>query len=93
MEEVCERENLKAALRQVRANQRSPGVDGMTLVGLKDHLKQHWPARWERLLNGTYEQQPVRRVEMPRRMGEGAQARHFLCAGLLHSAGGAAGSA
>src|SRR6516162_2371803 len=44
MEEVCERENLKAALRQVRANQGSPGVDGMTVVGLKDHLKQHWPA-------------------------------------------------
>ena len=29
MEAVCERENLKAALRQVRANQGSPGVDGM----------------------------------------------------------------
>ena len=32
MEEVCERENLKAALRQVRANQGSPGVDGMYLL-------------------------------------------------------------
>src|SRR5262249_991536 len=59
MEEVCERENLKAALRQVRANQGSPGVDGMTVVGLKDHLKQHWPAIREQLLNGTYEPQPV----------------------------------
>jgi RNA-directed DNA polymerase len=28
MEAVCERENLKAALRQVRANKGSPGVDG-----------------------------------------------------------------
>ena len=43
MEEVCERENLKAALRQVRANKGSPGVDGMTVVGLKDYLQQHWP--------------------------------------------------
>src|SRR6516162_7985097 len=66
MEEVCERENLKAALRQVRANQGSPGVDGMTVVGLKDHLKQHWPAIREQLLNGTYEPQPVRRVEIPK---------------------------
>src|SRR6516162_6230856 len=64
MEEVCERENLKAALRQVRANQGSPGVDGMTVVGLKDHLKQHWPAIREQLLKGTYEPQPVRRVEI-----------------------------
>src|SRR5262249_38072558 len=66
MEEVCERENLKAALRQVRGNQGSPGVDGVAVVGLKDHLKQHWPAIRERLLNGTYEPQPVRRVEIPK---------------------------
>ena len=41
MEEVCERENLKAALEQARANKGSPGVDGMTVVGIKDYLKQH----------------------------------------------------
>src|ERR1044071_2734193 len=66
MEEVCERENLKAALKQVKANQGSPGVDGMTVVGLKDYLKQHWPAIREQLLNGTYEPKPVRRVEIPK---------------------------
>src|SRR5215468_9125576 len=66
MEEVCERENLKAALRQVRANKGSPGVDGMTVVGLKDYLKQHWPAIREQLLDGTYEPKPVRRVEIPK---------------------------
>jgi len=32
MEEVCERENLKEALRQVKANKGSSGVDGMTDV-------------------------------------------------------------
>jgi RNA-directed DNA polymerase len=36
MEEVCERENLKAALQQVRANKGSPGVAGMTVGGLAD---------------------------------------------------------
>ena len=64
MEEVCERENLKAALRKVKANQGSPGVDGMTVVGIKDYLKQHWPAIREQLLNGTYEPKPVWRVEI-----------------------------
>src|SRR6516165_9831207 len=73
MEEVCERENLKAALWQVRANKGSPGVDGMTVVGLKDHLKQHWPAIREQLLNGTYEPQPVRRVEIPKPDGRGVR--------------------
>src|SRR5580700_1581408 len=66
MEAACERENLKAALRQVRANKGSPGVDGMTVVGIKDYLKQHWPAIREQLLNGTYEPKPVRRVEIPK---------------------------
>lgn len=31
MEEVCERENLKKALKRVRSNRGSPGVDGMTV--------------------------------------------------------------
>ena len=66
MEAVCERENLKAALRQVRANKGSPGVDGMTVIGIKDYLKQHWPAIREQLLSGTYEPKPVRRVEIPK---------------------------
>src|SRR5664279_2220609 len=66
MEAVCERENLKAALQRVKANQGSPGVDGMTVGGIKDYLKQHWPAIREQLLNGTYEPKPVRRVEIPK---------------------------
>src|SRR5579862_9150912 len=66
MEEVCERENLKEALRQVKANKGSAGVDGMTVGGITDYLKQHWPAIREQLLNGTYEPKPVRRVEIPK---------------------------
>jgi hypothetical protein len=34
MEEVCERENLKAALRQVKGNKGSAGVDGITRFSL-----------------------------------------------------------
>jgi RNA-directed DNA polymerase len=66
MEEVCERENLKEALRQVKANKGSSGVDGMTVVALSDYLRQHWPAIREQLLSGTYEPKPVRRVEIPK---------------------------
>jgi RNA-directed DNA polymerase len=66
MEEVCERENLKEALRRVKANKGSAGVDGMTVGGIADYLKQHWPAIREQLLNGTYEPRPVRRVEIPK---------------------------
>jgi RNA-directed DNA polymerase len=66
MEEVCERENLKEALRQVKANKGSAGIDGMTVDGITDYLKQHWPTIREQLLNGTYEPKPVRRVEIPK---------------------------
>src|SRR5215831_14628144 len=79
MEAVCERENLKAALRQVRANQGSPGVDGMTVVGIKDYLKRHWPAIREQLLNGTYEPQPVRRVEIRKPDGGGMRKLGIPC--------------
>src|ERR1019366_3137 len=73
MEEVCERENLKEALRQVKANKGSAGVDGMTVVALSDYLRGHWPAIREQLLNGTYEPQPVRRVEIPKPDGGGVR--------------------
>src|SRR5271170_430597 len=66
MEEVCERANLKEALRQVRGNKGSAGVDRMTVDQLGDYLKQHWPVIRKQLLNGTYKPQPVRRVEIPK---------------------------
>lgn len=66
MEEICERRNLEEALRRVRANKGAPGMDGMTVDGLVDHLKEHWPAIREQLLSGTYDPQPVERVEIPK---------------------------
>src|SRR5712691_9601861 len=71
MEEICERANLKEALRQVRGNKCSAGVDRMTVDQLGDYLKQHWPAIRDQLLNGTYEPKPVRRVEIPKPDGGG----------------------
>src|SRR5215813_4992583 len=69
MEEICEPENLKAALRQVKANKGSAGIDRMNVDQLADYLKQHWPAIREQLLSGTYEPKPVRRVEIPKPEG------------------------
>ena len=66
MEEVCERENVVEALRRVQANKGAPGVDGMTVDDLTTHLRTHWPTIREQLLSGTYEPQPVKRVEIPK---------------------------
>src|SRR5262249_19165706 len=66
MEAVCERENLKKALRRVKANKGSPGVDGMTVEQLPNYLRTHWPQHRDELLRGTYTPSPVRRVEIPK---------------------------
>ena len=66
MEEVCERENCKQAVARIKANKGSAGVDGMTVHELPEFLKQHWPAIREQLLSGTYQPQPVKRVEIPK---------------------------
>jgi hypothetical protein len=66
MERVCERPNLLAALRRVRQNAGSPGIDGMTVEALSDHLRVHWPRLREELLAGRYQPQPVRRVAIPK---------------------------
>jgi RNA-directed DNA polymerase len=65
----------------------------MTVVGLKEYLKQHWPAIRKELLNGTYEPKPVRRVEIPEPDGGVRKAWHPDGAGAVSSASGDAGSA
>ena len=66
MEEVLERSNLKEALKRVKANKGSAGMDGMTVRNLPRYLIQHWPEHREQLWNGTYQPQPVKRVEIPK---------------------------
>src|SRR6266481_7824036 len=66
MEEVCNRENLVRAWKRVRQNKSGPGVDGMTIDDAKDYLCEHWPSIRSHLLAGTYQPQPVKRVEIPK---------------------------
>lgn len=66
MEEAVERENARAALKRVRANKGSAGIDGMTVDELQDHLVGNWPEIKASLLDGTYRPQAVRKVEIPK---------------------------
>jgi len=66
---VVERSNLVRALRRVRQNQGSPGVDGMTVDELPTYLQAHWPEIREALLAGTYQPQAVRRHQLPKAGG------------------------
>lgn len=66
MEEVLRRENLFAALKQVKSNKGSAGVDGMSVNDLPEYLKENWPTIREQLLSETYIPSPVREVHLPK---------------------------
>jgi group II intron reverse transcriptase/maturase len=69
MERVLSRPNLQAALKRVRQNKGSPGIDGMSVDELPDYLREHWPALREQLLAGRYQPQAVKRQLIPKSGG------------------------
>jgi len=69
MEEVVQRSNAKVALKRVKQNKGSPGVDGMTADELPEHLAEHWEEIREQLLAGIYQPKPVKRQEIPKSGG------------------------
>ena len=69
MELVVERENCRKALKRVRQNKGSPGVDGMTVGELEAYLWAHWTEIREQLLSGTYQPMAVRRHQIPKSGG------------------------
>ena len=62
IEEACEKENLKEALRRVKANAGATGIDGMTVEELPEYLRENCSRLKEQLFSGTLRPQPVRRV-------------------------------
>tara|TARA_R110000824_G_scaffold400643_1_gene608567 strand:+ start:8762 stop:10150 length:1389 start_codon:yes stop_codon:yes gene_type:complete len=69
MERVVDPKNMARAYRKVVTNKGAPGVDGMTVQQLADHLKQHWSTLRERLLADEYHPSPVRAATIPKPKG------------------------
>lgn len=69
MERVLERPNLQAALKRVRKNKGSPGIDGMTVDELPDYLRAHWHGLREQLLAGSYRPAEVKQQLIPKSGG------------------------
>jgi RNA-directed DNA polymerase len=65
-ERIFSRGNMFAALERVKANKGAPGVDGMTVEELPDHLKAHWLSIRAKLDAGAYRPSPVKRVAIPK---------------------------
>ena len=69
MEQVVARKNAVEALKRVRRNKGSPGIDGMGVEELEPYLREHWPAIREQLLVGSYRPSAVKRQLIPKSGG------------------------
>jgi len=66
MEKVLAAENLRRAWKRVKANRGAPGIDGMHIEDFLEFAREQWPTIRERLSDGSYRPQPVRRVLIPK---------------------------
>lgn len=66
MSAVLERPNMLKAYARVCRNKGAAGVDSMEVGELGDYLKAHWSEHHQELLDGVYQPQPVRQVEIPK---------------------------
>lgn len=69
LEKIVEDANLKRAFRQVRSNDGSSGVDGMSIEELRQWLGQNLNNLREEILQERYVVNPVRKVEIPKPTG------------------------
>ena len=69
MGRVVERDNLVRALKRVRQNKGSAGIDGMTVEELPEYLRGNWERIRAELLAGSYQPMAVRRQEIPKSGG------------------------
>lgn len=69
IDQVVDRNNLEIAIEKVRKNKGAPGVDGITVEELDEHMSKYYPFLVRKLKDGTYQPQPVRRVEIPKANG------------------------
>jgi RNA-directed DNA polymerase len=69
MEAVVARENMVRAYEQVKRNKGAAGVDGLTVEQLMPYLRENWVKIKEKVLEGTYEPEAVRCVEIRKASG------------------------
>ena len=66
---ICSSTNLKQAYRQVKRNKGVAGIDQMPVGKFAEWFKEHGELLTERLLQGTYQPQAVKQVEIPKHSG------------------------
>lgn len=66
---VMDRNNLNLAYKRVKTNKGAPGIDGMTVDELMVYLLRNKDELLRKVAEGSYEPQPVKRVEIPKSDG------------------------
>jgi RNA-directed DNA polymerase len=61
------------AYRRVKANKGAAGVDGQSLAGFEEDLRNNLYRIWNRMSSGTYFPPPVKAVEIPKPNGGGTR--------------------
>lgn len=73
MEQICEPANLNQAYKKVKANKGAPGVDGVTIDGVFAYIREHKKELIQSLLDGSYQPNLVRGVQIPKPDGSNRQ--------------------
>ncbi|HZK71901.1 MAG TPA: group II intron reverse transcriptase/maturase [Clostridia bacterium] len=66
LERILQSENLNKAYKKVKSNKGAGGVDGMSVDELLTFLKDNQKQLIQKLKDGKYKPNPVRRVEIPK---------------------------
>lgn len=69
LEEILSRDNMKLALKRVKANKGAGGVDGIDIKKIDAYLIENWAEIRDRIRRRKYKPQAVRRVEIPKPNG------------------------
>ena len=63
---ILRKENLNKAYKQVKSNKGSGGIDGMQVDELLPYLRENQETLIQKIRDGKYKPNPVRRVEIPK---------------------------
>jgi RNA-directed DNA polymerase len=69
LDSILSKENMTQAYRRVVSNGGASGIDGMKASELQSYLNEAWAFLKAEILEGKYEPQAVRRVEIPKPNG------------------------
>ena len=69
VERILSSENMHKAWTRVKKNKGVAGVDNMSIDEMPEYLREHWTEIRESVMEGTYQPEPVLRVEIPKPSG------------------------